>query len=202
VDDEGLTPLVSGSLISAGFLHGRATRALILLLTFAGGFGLRARAQELPTEYQVKAAYLFNFARFIKWKVAPVADGSFAICVLGVDPFGDALQRTVSGEKIDGRPVTTRHIRNTAEVQGCSIVFVSSSERSRLRSLLPQLASAGALTVSDLPDFADGGGMIEFVLQENRVRFRVNLAAAEKAGLTVSSELLRVAVAVKRESGD
>jgi hypothetical protein len=168
-----------------------------LLCVFAAG----AQCQPKPTEYDVKAAYLFNFAKFIKWKT-PAAEGSFAICVLGTDPFGEALDRTVAGEKIEGRNVSAKRIRTATEAAGCSIIYVSSSERSRFRALLPQLSATSALTVSDLPNFTDHGGMIQFVLQEDRVRFQVNLAATEKAGLTVSSELLRVATAVKRESGD
>jgi len=153
-----------------------------------------------PTEFEVKAAYLFNFAKFVKWpgSTESVRD-AFSICVLGEDPFGTVLDSTVSGEQVEGKKVAVRRIHSVSEAAKCRIVFVSSSEQGRLTTVLTALAKSPVLTVSDIDGFADRSGMIQFVMEHDRVRFQVNLTAAEKAGLTMSSELLKVAVAVKRE---
>jgi hypothetical protein len=160
-------------------------------------------AAQQATEYQVKAAYLFNFAKFVKWPPASAeasGEGTFDICVIGHDPFGGALEAIAGGEKINGKAVTTKHVSSPKEAVGCRIIFVSSSEDARVKRLLSDLDKGAVLTVSDMPHFLEKGGMIQFVPQGNRVRFEVNLTAAEKAGLTVSSELLKVATNVRKES--
>lgn len=175
-----------------------ATSVLAMLLLSTG-----AGAQNRPTEYQVKAAFLFNFGKFVKWPPSPMPGNNFAICVLGSNPFGGALDSTVAGERIDGKPVTVRRIDSAAGANACRIVFVSESERSRLDAIVSALSRSPVLTVSDADGFVDHAGMIQFVMDRDRVRFQVNLAAAEKAGLVLSSELLKVATSVKRgESGD
>jgi hypothetical protein len=157
-------------------------------------------------EYDVKAAYLYNFGRFVGWpaKVSSATDDSFPICVLGQDPFGRALDGTLAGETIGGKRVVARRISKPQEALNCRILFVSSSEEKQLNDTLAALNKADVLTVSDIPDFMQRGGMIQFVLEGNRVRFEVNLAAAEHAGLTLSSELLKIARTVRRnsQSGD
>ena len=161
---------------------------------------LAAAQSNKPTEYDVKAAYLFNFAKFVKWP-GSAASGrdTFPICILGDDPFGQALESTVSGERIDGKPVILRHIMSAGNVLNCRILFVSSSEQKRIPFILSSIGRAPVLTVSDTTGFADHKGMIEFVMDHERVRFQVNLSAAERAGLTLSSNLLKVATSVKRE---
>jgi hypothetical protein len=161
--------------------------------------GLQAQASK-PTEFEVKAAYLFNFGKFVKWPGSiELKDDSFAICVLGGDPFGGVLDSTVSGERIDGRTVTVRRIAAASEASKCRIVFVSASEQGRIASIMTALAHLPVLTVSDIDGFARHQGMIGFLMDHDRVRFEVNLSAAEKVGLTLSSELLKVATSVKRE---
>ena len=115
----------------------------------------------------------------------------------GDDPFGSALDTTVAGESIDGKPVATQRLTTLDGLSACRIVFIGDSEQRRVKQILDQLTNAPVLTVSDLPDFADQGGMIQFVRASNRIRFAVNIDATERVGLTLSSELLRVAVAVK-----
>jgi YfiR/HmsC-like len=156
-----------------------------------------------PTEYQVKAAYLFNFGKFVKWPPSASAS-SFVICLLGSDPFQGILDKTVAGEQIDNKPVTVRRINSAADAAGCRIVFVSESEEGRMGSILAALNRSPVLTVSDASGFVDHEGMIQFVMDGDRVRFQVNLSAAQRAGLTMSSELLKVATEVKRQekSGD
>jgi hypothetical protein len=160
---------------------------------------LRAQSRN-PTDYDVKAAYLFNFGKFVKWPGTVISSqDTFPICILGEDPFGGALQSTVAGEQIEGKRVAVRQIETSSEALNCRILFISDSEQRRLSSVLATLEHAPVLTVSDMDDFADRRGMIQFVLDHDRVRFEVNLSAAEKAGLALSSDLLKVATAVKRE---
>ena len=156
-------------------------------------------AKEPPTEYEVKAAYLYNFGNFVKWPgdSRPAKNQGFLICVLGQDPFGATLDKMVSGESIDGKSAEVKRVNSPRDADTCNIVFVGSSERGRLAEVLPELDRSATLTVSDIPGFTNRGGMIEFVLQADRVRFRINLPAAQHAGLNLSSELLKVASDVK-----
>jgi len=165
----------------------------------------RTRASA-PSEYEVKAAYLYNFGRFVQWPAkAMAAEGdSFPICVLGEDPFGSTLRATIAGETIGGKNIVARRISRSEEAVNCRILFISSSEDRQLKEILAALDKASVLTVSDIPQFARRGGMVQFILEENRVRFEVNLAIAERAGLTLSSQLLKLATSVTRspQSGD
>ncbi len=149
-----------------------------------------------PSEYDVKAAYLYNFGKFIEWpaRPAPVEDGVFRICVLGQDPFGSALNAILAGETISGAKVVNNPVAKAEDAVNCRILFISSSESVQLKHILAALANTGVLTVSDMPEFSQRGGMIQFVWQGNRVRFQVNLESAKRAGLTISSELLKLAL--------
>jgi hypothetical protein len=177
-----------------------------LLTAIAIAWGLLAvpvaRAQGLkPTDYEVKAAYLYNFGRFVEWpaKVATSKAGSFTICVLGEDPFGRGLDATLVGEMIANQKAVAKRISSPQEAVDCQILFVSSSEANRLSKIIDALDKTAVLTVSDIPQFSQRGGMIQFVLDGNRVRFEVNLTATQHAGLTLSSDLLKVATAVRRD---
>jgi hypothetical protein len=155
-------------------------------------------AAQRPREYQVKAAYLYGFGRFVEWpKAAPIAtDGAFVLCVLGEDPFGALLDEAASGAVLRDQPVMVRRIMRAEEGGGCDVLFVSASEESRLGRVLTVLDRRPVLTVGDSPDFAQRGGMIGFTMDGSRVRFTVNLRAAQDAGLMLQSELLRVAASV------
>jgi YfiR/HmsC-like len=159
-----------------------------------------------PTDYQVKAAYLYNFGRFVQWPAmaSPAKGDSFNICVLGQDPFGSTLDSTLAGQKIAGKRVAARRISSPQDSGNCQILFLSSSEDARLSEIMKALDKSAVLTVSDMPQFSRRGGMIQFVAEGDRIRFEVNLAAAQNAGLSLSSELLQVAASVRRSasSGD
>jgi hypothetical protein len=172
-----------------------AAVAVCVLIGFPGTNGQSVRA----SEYDVKAAYLFNFSRFVEWppKTAETANDSFAICVLGRDPFGPALNATIARESIAGKNVVAKQILSPQDAEHCRVLFISASEDRRLKQIFEVLGTASILTVSDLPRFTERGGMVQFVLAENRVRFEVNSAITERAGLTLSSELLKVAVNVR-----
>ena len=159
--------------------------------------GIHAQ-QPKPTEYKVKATYLYNFGRFVRWPVAAAQDKSFPICVLGQDPFGPTLDSTLAGEALDGKPVVVRRISRAQDVGDCRILFISSAEESHLKQILVALEKTDVLTVSDMPDFSRQGGMIQFVLEAGKVRFEINLASAEAAKLIVSADLLKVAATVRK----
>lgn len=148
-----------------------------------------------PTEYDVKAAYLFNFGKFLRMADEPVVSRrtSFDICVLGRNDFGGTLERLTANEQNNGLPERTVNVASAAEAKGCAILFLSSSEADRVDGDLADLAGAPVLTVSDMPRFLEHGGMIALEMQGNHVRFSVGLDAVNRAGLTLSSELLKVA---------
>ena len=152
-----------------------------------------------PSEYEVKATYLYNFSRFVEWppKLTQAQSESFSICVLGQDPFGPALSAILADETIAGQAVVAKRVPTIQDGINCRVLFISSSENGHLKQILATLGDASVLTVSDLPEFTRRGGMMQFVLEGNRVRFEVNLTSAKRAGLTLSSELLKVAVSVK-----
>lgn len=158
-----------------------------------------------PSEYEVKAAYLYNFGRFVEWpnkewpnKAGTPSGGPFRFCVLGEDPFGRALDAILAGETINGANAAAVRVSEPQEAVNCRILFISSSEDSQLRQILAALEGTSVLTVSDLPQFSQRGGMVQFVLDGKRVRFEVNLTPVEHAHLAMSSQLLKVAVNLRR----
>jgi hypothetical protein len=156
-------------------------------------------AQTRASESAVKAAYLFHFAQFVRWPAtAHVAGQPFTICVVGEDPFGRILDTTVAREVIDGHRITVKRVERVTRATGCHIAYVGDMEEERIDGVIRTLASTPALTVSDLPRFIARGGILQFVSINNRVRFEINLGAADAAGLVLSSELARVASAVHR----
>ncbi|MGH9432309.1 MAG: YfiR family protein [Terriglobia bacterium] len=158
-------------------------------------------AASAATEYEVKAAYLLNFAKFVQWpvKAAAAQEDAFSICVVGADPFGPALDAIIEGETIGDKKVVARRISKPQDATACRILFISSSEDSELPGVLAALDDSSVLTVSDMPEFTRRGGMIHLILEDRRVRFEINLSAAERAGLTLSSQLLKLAVRVTRK---
>lgn len=148
----------------------------------------------------MKAAYLYNFSRFIEWPTRSAAESRepFAICVLGKDPFGSVLDDTMSGQAGGAQSLVAKRLTNPQDALACSILFVGESEEDHLKEILAVLGKASVLTVSDIPRFSERGGMIEFVLKGDRVRFEINLTNAVNAGLAVSSDLLKVAVTVRK----
>jgi len=166
---------------------------VLLLILLVNGFGAD-QAQAQSKEYQIKAAFLFNFAQFVKWPGTsfPTPDAPFCIGILGDDPFGGALEETIQGETIDNRKLTLQHARNFEELQGCQMIFVSKSEESHVGQILSQLDSKPILLVSDINSFAKSGGAIGFYLQEGKVRFAINPSTAQRGGLRVSSQLLNL----------
>jgi len=168
--------------------------ALLWVLLLGLAPSLRAIEASPPSEYQIKAAFLLNFTKFIEWPAGEAAGSPFSICVLGEDPFGPVLDQLVEGETVGGRKIAVRRIR--AEATGsCEILYVSKQEQN-IRAVLAG-AGAGVLTVGEGDEFLDNGGMIAFILENRRVRFNIDQGAAQKAGLKLSSRLLAVARSVR-----
>jgi hypothetical protein len=166
---------------------------VVSLLTAPGRLAIPLAAQS-PTEYQVKAAFLYNFAKFVEWPQEIFGSGSvMQICVLGEDPFGEELSRITSGKVVGGHPLEIKHPTSAEGARSCHILFISKSEKSHFKTTLQVLQGYSVLTVGDASGFLDEGGMVNFVLRDDRVKFEINLKAAERAGLKISSKLLGVA---------
>lgn len=165
------------------------------------GVLLPAAAGQSATEYQVKAAFLFNFAKFVEWPADafPNADTPLQICVLGQDPFGGDFEQVIEDKTVNGHRLEVAHPDGVPQARACQILFIASSEKQRVRDILQGLAGASVLTVGDTPGFAQIGGVINFVLDDNRVRFEINLRAAERAHLKLSARLLTVAKLIVTE---
>jgi hypothetical protein len=155
-----------------------------------------------PSVYQVEAAYLYNFGKFVKWPAAYTANqgGTYSICVLGDDSIGLVLKSTLAGKILNGTPVAVRRIAKPQDAASCRVLFIEDTEESRLKEILAALDRVSVLTVSDISNFSERGGMIEFVMEGDRVRFAINRATAENAGLILESDLLKVAAAVRGTS--
>jgi hypothetical protein len=166
-----------------------------LLLSSAAARALPASSQE----YEVKAAFLYKFGNFVEVPLA--SEPRFIVTILGDDPFGDAIDATVLGKTIEGRPVRVHRTHSIEEAASSGIVFISRSETPRLREILGALRNTGALTVGDVDGFAAAGGMIGFVVEQKRIRFEINPGAAEQAGIRINAKLLNLAriVATKRQ---
>jgi hypothetical protein len=173
---------------------GSPRRVFLLVLCL-----LAATAQaQSATEYQVKAAFLFNFARFVEWPpdAFPSPDSALQICVLGEDPFGRDFEQVIVDKTVNGHRIEIAHPDGTPQARACQILFIAASEKARLPSILQGLKGASVLIVGDTPGFAALGGAINFVLDDSRVRFEINLKAAELAHLKISARLLTVAKVV------
>jgi len=159
---------------------------------------LRAADTPAASEAQVKAVFLFNFAKYVDWPAAAFTNDTapISIGVMGTDPFGDSL-RLVEGKTIRGRRFAVKHLDSDSDLGGCQILFISDSEASRMREILNKAGALPILTVGEDEAFARNGGIINFVLKNGNIRLEIDLAAAKKAGLTISSRLLAVADVVK-----
>jgi hypothetical protein len=157
-----------------------------------------ASAQTVADEYQVKAAYLLNFARFIEWPAADLpASSPLEVVIVGDDSFGGALEVVLLGKSANGHPIHLRHLHWDDVLTSSQIVFISASEERHLPQILRYLGHSSVLTVSDIDHFALRGGVIEFRIVGNRVRFDINRSSANAAQLNISSKLLSVARAIQ-----
>ena len=168
----------------------------LFLLAFVGASSAVAQASA-PTEYQVKAAFLFHFGQFVDWPAQTFQDAGAPLtyCMLGKDPFHGALEASLNGKSIGPHPLRIRHLKQAQETAGCQVLFLGLEEKF-IGETLERLQGLPVLTVGESPQFAQQGGMIGFSLQDNKVRFEINLGAAQQAGLKISSRLLTLAKTV------
>ena len=179
----------------------RRRRAFVLAL-LSPLFLLVPRAEAVPEkEYQVKAAYLFNFAQFVKWpdSLFPDKDSPLVLGILGEDPFDSYLDEVVRGEKVDGHPIKVVRYRSIEQVKHCHILYIGASEERRTAELLKALGRKQVLTVGESDLFPRRGGMVSMVNRDGRIRLSVNLQAIQASELGVSSKLLQVAEIVPAE---
>ncbi len=165
--------------------------ALALVLSV---FCAASASGQSSREYDVKAAFLYNFIAFTHWPADAFdrPDSPYVIGVLGKDPFGSVLDQIVNGEKIKSRPLVVRRFKNIADIHHCHILFICASEEYRLPEILRWLRGQPVLTVADMPGFAEGGGDVGFI-SGTRVKLLMNPTAIQSANLSVSSKLLRLA---------
>ncbi len=152
--------------------------------------------QTIPREYQVKAAFLYNFANFVTWpeQVFDKTPSAFDICVLGEDPFRQELDRVVAGEKIQGRPIAVSRLDQVEQADFCQIIFISTSRRRHQALILEYLADHPILTIGETEDFISQGGMIQFFTLGTKIRFAISPGVIKDTDLKVSANLLRVAI--------
>jgi hypothetical protein len=143
----------------------------------------------------VKAAFLFNFLKFVEWPGDPIANtnGHWVIGIVGDNPFGDDLTQIISGKTVQGHELQVRRFQPGEDLHACHVLFISASEKKRLPSMLAALSGSSVLTVGDMEHFIESGGMIQFVMEEKRVRFAIDVGASSQARLKVSSKLLSLA---------
>jgi hypothetical protein len=182
-----------------GFMEQNSRRRAAWLLVSGmlyvlGATPASAQVAKAP-EYSLKAAYLFNFAQFVEWPSNSFTseDAPIVIGVLGEDPFAGALDQAVKEKKVHGRPFEIRRSKQIGDLSACHVLFVCASEAKRLSDILPAIKRAGLLTVSDIDRFAEQGGVINFTIENNRIRFEVNMNSAATADLKISAQLLRLA---------
>jgi hypothetical protein len=151
------------------------------------------------SEYQVKALFLLNFVKYVDWSAAvgSNANGPIVIGILGQDRFNDTLKDAAAGKVVNGRTIVIKHVSATDDLGGCSVLFISSSENSRLEQILGKTGILPVLTVGEDESFIDKGGLINFLLKDGKIQLEINLKAARQVKLQISSKLLSVAVAVK-----
>ncbi|HEY3838928.1 MAG TPA: YfiR family protein [Bryobacteraceae bacterium] len=171
-----------------------AVRLIALVATLMAIPPLSAATGAGNVEVHIKAAYLFNFGRYVSW---PQQTGDVVIGVVGHAPIVEILEQTVAGKTINGRAYRVRVYSATEPIDHCDILFLSHGDIHQTASILTALAGKPVLTVSDTENFAGQGGMVEFLLVDDTLKFDINLAAVEKCGLKISSELLRVAHEIK-----
>lgn len=168
-----------------------------MMIAFACIAATETRADDDPNEYELKAVMLFNLARFVEWPQSAFAasNAPIVIGVLGRNPFGDALEKAVKGETVSGRKITVEHYDSVKDLQPSHILFVCSSEKSRVNAILAKLKGTSTLSVSEIDGFSKmrGGMVLFYTSNQKKIRLRLNLESARAEGLIISSKLIQVA---------
>jgi hypothetical protein len=189
--------------MKAAFGNAGSLLSPLLALLLAAAMAGLARAQTANEEYEVKAAFLFHFAQLVEWPPGALkGEGEpVRVCTLGEDPFHGELETILKGKKVGERALRVDHIKQIEEAKSCQILFVSRNEAKRMPALLAQLGSSPVLTVGESDGFVREGGIIGFSVEDQKIRFEINLDAARRAGIRVSSRLLLLAKNVTGNQG-
>ena len=171
---------------------------LFALLALGLSPGFAFAQSEVSQEYQVKAAFLYNFAKFVDWPSAAFANDNapITVCVYGKDPFGATLDDTVRSKTIGARGFAVRRPKSPKDMAGCQIAFLAGSAGDQLKDFLAVLDSSSVLSVGEDPHFAEQGGHVQFVMEGGRIRFLINVDSVNRAGFKMSSKLLALAKVV------
>jgi hypothetical protein len=182
----------------------RLARAWLASLLGALGIWVMAMpwctlAAAAPKEYQAKAVYLYNFAQFAQWPAAAFTNSTapLVVGVLGVDPFGAFLDDTLKGETVGRRPLIIKRMTADNDLRGIHLLFISQSEKDRVAAVLQKLQGQSVLTVADMEGFAQHGGMICLYMVESQIFFEIKPEVAQRAGIQISSKLLRLSRTAK-----
>jgi hypothetical protein len=177
-------------------------RAAVLLVGFLLPLSLDSAEPPRAGEYEIKAAFLYKFIRFTEWPAdePKMSADAFVIGVLGADPFGSTLDRMLEGELIGNKKIVARRFARVEDATDSHVLFISSSSQAELPRILKTLESNSVLSVSEIDSFAQRGGIIALKKESNRIVFEINLDAAKRAKLTLSSQLLGLARIVKEQS--
>jgi YfiR/HmsC-like len=180
-------------------------RLVIAILMMLMGQASHAWAQdsEQSSEYLIKAGYIYNFAKLVEWPASAFAqpDSPIVIGIVGTDPFGPIIDKVLEGKKVNGHSFLIKRLKPTADVKECHILFIGSSLGSHVADTIRLTKGTPVLTISEIPGFADHGGIIHLSLEQNKVRFEVNVDAAKEADLNISSRLLVLAKVIQ-QAGD
>jgi hypothetical protein len=175
---------------------------VLIGLLWIGNSPSRGADADVPKEYQIKAAFLYNFTKFVEWPAQHFTTDSHPIVigVLGRNPFGEELEKIIKGRRGNGREIAIAFVETSADAVSADLVFVCVGEESRFEAMNAALCQAQVLTVGESPRFAQAGGIITFLREADKVRFAINLESAGRAGLKVSAQLLKLATEVQRKS--
>lgn len=173
-----------------------STRLLAGVFAFALFFNInQSHAQTKPAlEYQVKAAFLYNFTRFVSWPSSAFSSPTapFVIGIVRNDPFGSYLEDIIDREKVDEHPIVIQHYDHAKDIGNCHILFIPAGDDNKIKEIIAFTAHQNMLTVSDANRFVNWGGVINFFKDDNKLRVQINIAAAKAAGLEISSKLLKI----------
>ena len=185
---------VSGSYPDRNPLALKVVLGCLMILGLLGTLSTVVQAQS-ANEYQVKAAFLYNFAKFVEWPSDAFGGGNaqLVIGVVGDDPFGGALDQAINGKTVNGRALVVRRLKWGQDLRSCHVLFISSSERKHLTQIIQSVKGASVLTVGDMGQFNQEGGIINFILAARQVRFEINSRGADQARLRISSKLMALA---------
>ncbi len=172
---------------------------IIILICYSTGIGTsNSYADQKSKEYHIKAAFLLNFAKFMEWpsQVLPDSSSSLTLYILGKDPFGEAL-KTIENKIVKGRKLVVKKASCVEDIKECHILFISNSEKQNMEKILSKINDLPILTVAETRNFCQTGGTINFVVLKNKVRFEINVDAARRKGLNISSKLLKLSKIIK-----